>query len=403
MCGHVGLAGKLEFKDEALFRKLLIYDFFRGPDSTGAAAIRKNGDIKVAKVASHPLDLFDMKRYSSAITAGSSLALIGHNRLATKGKVNNENAHPYTYGHIVGAHNGTLSKASWDRLNAILGEETEVDSQAIFACIAKVGIDETIAALRASDEKGDCVDAWALVWADTEEGTLNFLRNEQRPFWYAYGKDFNRVMWASEWQFILTATQTGPVATQYDLYKTPENTRFWQTKANTLYQFDFDDLMKGYDDVPQPMQGEIAGKEVAPLVAGNFHGSSTTNQGGTSNTTHVHSMGPNTTLTGGSHGTTTTNTTNSPSTTSNILSLPSKKVNFGKQEVFELPGTARHPMGGYMSEDDFNKIAKYGCSWCQQDVEFNEVGVTVYENTETVLCPECSGNNPNSNRIYCSN
>src|SRR3546814_15939897 len=43
MCGHVGIAGKMELKDEALMRRLLVFDYFRGPDSTGFAALRKDG------------------------------------------------------------------------------------------------------------------------------------------------------------------------------------------------------------------------------------------------------------------------------------------------------------------------------------------------------------------------
>src|SRR3546814_6662079 len=64
MCGHVGIAGKMELKDEALMRRLLVFDYFRGPDSTGFAALRKDGTHRLAKIASNPLNLFDMKRFS---------------------------------------------------------------------------------------------------------------------------------------------------------------------------------------------------------------------------------------------------------------------------------------------------------------------------------------------------
>src|SRR3546814_15519590 len=87
-------------------RRLLVFDYFSGPDSTGFAALRKDGTHRLAKIASNPLNLFDMKRFSEANNGYQSLAFVGHNRFATKGKVNDLNAHPFHYGNIVGAHNG---------------------------------------------------------------------------------------------------------------------------------------------------------------------------------------------------------------------------------------------------------------------------------------------------------
>lgn len=391
MCGHVGIAGKLEFKDEALLKKLLVLDYFRGPDSTGLASIRKNGDVKIAKMASHPLDLFDTKRFSSALGGFQSIVLLGHNRLATKGVVNNENAHPYQYGHIVGAHNGTLDKASWEALQVLAGEETNVDSQAVFAAIAKVGIEETIKHM---------TGAWALVWVDLEEGTLNFLRNKERPFWYCYDKSYDRIMYASEWEFLLAATQTGPSASQYELARDNENNRFFQTKENWLYSFKLEDLKAGMKTRPSPLVKELKGKEVVVTTTSNFHG-------GSYRPNHQ-TMGPNTTIT--TRGTTGSTTPHTPTTTSsnttqgNILTLPSnRKVKIGaQQELIELPGTNTHPFGGYMTEAEFDLLAKYGCTWCQADISYGEIGVTIHESTDTILCPECSGNN-NSNRVYCAN
>lgn len=392
MCGHVGVAGKLEFKDEALIKKLLVLDYFRGPDSTGIASIRKNGDVKIAKVASHPMDLFEMKRYTQAAAGFQSIAMIGHNRLATKGVVNNQNAHPYQYGHIVGAHNGTLDKKSWEDLQVLAGEETAVDSQAIFAAIAAVGIEETVKHMSG---------AWALVWADMEEGTLNFLRNKERPFWFAYEAGFNRLFWASEWEFILAATQTGPSASQYEVAKDADGHRFFQTKVDNHYKFDLKVLRDGMKERPSPIVGELKGKEVVTTV------STPPFRGGTHNQYPVNhqGMGPNTTITGGGSSTTQrsgTTSTSSTSTTDNIVPLQ-RKVKIGvNQEMIELPGTLTHPMGGYMSRAEFDALAKYGCTWCQADIEFGEIGITVHETTNTILCPECSGN-VSHNRVYCAN
>jgi len=40
--------------------------------------------------------------------------------------------------------------------------------------------------------------AWALVWWDKGEETLNFLRNKERPLWIAFTKSNDTLFWASE-------------------------------------------------------------------------------------------------------------------------------------------------------------------------------------------------------------
>lgn len=144
MCGLVGIAGNLLYQDEFTMKRLLMADYFRGPDSTGFAAIRTNGDAFVAKLASNPIDLFNQKNFDTALNGNASRAFIGHNRAATRGKVVSANAHPFHFGSIVGAHNGTLDQESWDRLEEKLGEKYTVDSMALIAAIDKLGIEKTI-------------------------------------------------------------------------------------------------------------------------------------------------------------------------------------------------------------------------------------------------------------------
>lgn len=366
MCGHVGIAGKLKFEDEKVMKSLLILDYFRGPDSTGVASIRDNNDVKVAKLASHPLDLFDTKKYSDAMNGFQSTVFIGHNRLATKGKVNGVNAHPYEYGHIVGAHNGTLEKASWDALNRILGYETDVDSQAIFAAIEKVGIEETMSHMRG---------AWALVWADMKEGTLNFLRNKERPFWFAWEDSLDRMFWASEWPMIEAAVAINGCT--YSLYETKEGHKFWATAENWLYSLSFDDLRKGFKSKPDLRIKEIKGKEAPPVVytakgSDPFKRDTTTNHYGTCSK-----------LTKTSHGTTT--------------SLTSSEVTPPK--VVDVVGYRHNPFGQALKREKFEDITKYGCSWCKKEIDWNEPGVTIYEDRHLCLCPEHSGNGDH-NRVY---
>lgn len=376
MCGHVGIAGKLEFKDEATVKRLLIYDYFRGPDSTGIAVINKEGnEAKIVKIASHPLDLFDMTKFKAALSGYQSSVFMGHNRAATKGVVNTINAHPYEFDHIIGAHNGTLSASTFAKLNDKLGEKFEVDSQAIFACIAKFGIAETVALFQESVEGKQCPDAWALVWFDLKEGTLNFLRNKERPFWYAYSKEFDHLFWASEWPMIDAALKLSVQG--YELYQDPDKGyRFWQTPENVHFKYDIEELRAGGTSKPKPVAKELKGKAPAPVV--------TTAATGTSPFGRQNSGSS-----GSGSGRTTSTTTSRGTLLGNTADT-----------LVHLFGNKTAPFAGFISAEKFAEIAKYGCSWCGTDVDFDEVGVTVFERDGTVLCPSCSSGAQGHSRVY---
>lgn len=369
MCGLVGIAGKLEFKDEATVKRLLIYDYFRGPDSTGIAVINKEGtEAKVVKIASHPLDLFDMNKFKSALSGYQSSVFMGHNRAATKGVVNNINAHPYEFDHIVGCHNGTLSPSSFRELEDALGEKFDVDSQAIFAAIAKFGIKKTVPMLQG---------AWALVWFDFKEKTLNFLRNKERPFWYAYSKEFDHIFWASEWPMIDAALNLS--AQEYELHQDPDKGfRFWSTPEDIHLKFDIEKLRAGGTEKPKPTVCELKGKAPAPVV--------------TTATTGTNPFGRQ--GSGSGSGRTTTSTTTSRGTSLR---------NDSTSTLVHLFGNKTAPFAGFITEERFNQIAKYGCSWCGTDVAFDEPGVSIFEGNETVLCPSCSCGDTGSSRVYTTN
>lgn len=168
MCGLVAVIRKdskksLYKEHNDIFKQMLYADALRGWDSTGIASIRMNNDVKVTKDACPPASLFH--RNPDAGWLYGNLALIGHNRAATRGKTNKENAHPFQEEHITLVHNGTLKYHHHIK-------DVEVDSHAIAHSMAEVGAKETL-------EKLD--GAYALIWYDAKTKLIHAARNNERP------------------------------------------------------------------------------------------------------------------------------------------------------------------------------------------------------------------------------
>lgn len=131
--------------------------------------------------------------------------VLGHNRHATKGASGDpEGAHPFQHGNITLVHNGSLTTHY-----SLTTENFTVDSEAICKAISVDGIEAVAPKLRG---------AFALVWIDSDNNTLNFLRNEERCFAMAWNETTNRMWWASEmdmlkWQLNRDTFTRSPVAT----------------------------------------------------------------------------------------------------------------------------------------------------------------------------------------------
>ena len=196
MCGIVGMAGQLVHGDKDVFNQMLFFCQLRGEDSTGVFNIPKDSpDPSIIKVVGTPDNLFSNIRFDR-LTMYNSRALIGHCRKATIGKINAVTAHPFTYGSITGVHNGTLR--NWRDLP---GDSESMDSQTLFENMNRVGTRETIEAVDG---------AYALIWWDTDDETLNVLRNKERPLHYAFSADYKRILWASEaWMILIAADRCG--------------------------------------------------------------------------------------------------------------------------------------------------------------------------------------------------
>ena len=161
----------------------LIVDSLRGEDSTGIFSVFKSDTEFYKKAVAGP-EFVQLKR-AAAIIDGDAWALVGHNRAATRGKVSNENAHPFYHKHITLVHNGTITNA-YD----LAGKYHDVDSEAICVGIAegKKPLDEFIGSIKG---------AYALVWHDANNDSMYITRNEERPLVYGL-TDGGDVLLASE-------------------------------------------------------------------------------------------------------------------------------------------------------------------------------------------------------------
>jgi hypothetical protein len=192
----VGCAGSIGDKEEKAFINLLQLDTIRGPHSTGVLIVNSNKHAAVHKELGTPWELMDSRKFEKGMNGVNNL-LMGHNRFATKGAINVANAHPFMFENVIGAHNGTLTTQygldDW--------KEFDVDSENLYHHMNNNGVDDTIAKVNG---------AFALTWYDRKAQTINFIRNEQRPLFYAYSDDRKSLFWASEqWMLSVALSRNG--------------------------------------------------------------------------------------------------------------------------------------------------------------------------------------------------
>ena len=197
MCGLVGMAGDIDKEDRQMFRQMLIVDAIRGHHSTGvASATPKKGEMLIFKKALNPVDFMQLRGFDQ-VCDWSSQILMGHNRYATVGKINNATAHPFEVEGVVGAHNGTLQQ--WYNLPD--AKDFEVDSECLIHNIAVHGFKDTMPKVQG---------AFALTVYDENTHELHLLRNKERPMYFGYKEDRSVMYWASEaWMIRNMAARCG--------------------------------------------------------------------------------------------------------------------------------------------------------------------------------------------------
>lgn len=336
MCGIVGLAGNLKAHDEQLFKLLLLLDYFRGQDSTGMAVIDKDNGVKTLKVADDPIILMQHADFEITLHAAMSYGFLGHNRASTVGLTTRANAHPFTHGSRTGVHNGTLSKLGYIELGARLDEDYGTDSETIYAHMAKYGVNDTIERLEG---------AYALVWFDSEEGTVNMYRNDERPLWIATKPSGSGsvLLWASESEMLSAASCM--VKTGGDFDTDEEGFCYYSLPKDTLHTWKLAAIASGDT---KPTMEFIKGRPTPPKAIPNI-----------------------------------------PAKTPEIPAMT--LVEQAKVEVTEVAADSEDPFKGLVSDADWDYLASYGCSWCGATLEKETEGLAIYLTEQAVLCPECSG------------
>lgn len=196
MCGLVGWLTAEKGSDSYDRRKFidqaLIMNTVRGGDSTGVFVVEnhwKHGETPVSnwrKQCSGGYEFIISPEYKALWHAAKAMDYkycVGHNRSATSGGVVIEAAHPFTEGPITLVHNGTVKKEYQ------ADKELANDSHEI---CWKLSTNSTESVIKELD------GAFALIWHDARDDSLNFVRNAQRPLHMAKAAGNDTIYFASE-------------------------------------------------------------------------------------------------------------------------------------------------------------------------------------------------------------
>jgi hypothetical protein len=191
MCGIFGFAGPFSFRAASLLQALAIADQVRGEHSTGLAlAAKDEGSRRLSpRLVKKALSGREFVRagWSQILFRARYPLVIGHNRYATAGEVNDRNAHPFLiprpHGAALAAHNGIVGgkEAIAERFGV---KNHPVDSEVYFRAIGrKAGKDEE-GLLGAIEEVTSFIAPradFACLWLEPAWRSLYLWRSPNRP------------------------------------------------------------------------------------------------------------------------------------------------------------------------------------------------------------------------------
>lgn len=361
MCGLVGImASDMNNKHKQCLKLLLYFDTLRGEDSTGVAAIRSNYDVVTFKSTVPGFEYVNDPRFDNLLKMTDKV-WIGHNRYGTMGKKTKANAHPFEVVDqeiitLVGAHNGTLkNKYTLDN-----EKDFGTDSELLLNMIYHQGPKEAISKVGG---------AWALTWFNALDNTLNFLRNKERTFFFAYEEGKKAIIWASEQWMIKTACQKAGLKI--------EGGTIYTTVEDRLYTWDLPTSLK--DTLSYSTEEGLEGKPET-FFQNRYGHKSWYGDGWEKEEENVKKAVEE----------------KSAKTGSNVVPLSAKEVSSSgaqKKEIGFLPGPKKEPVasstksnsttkltisrGAYMvkgfkgtliAKPDAQLILDSGCAWCEEEL-----------------------------------
>lgn len=174
MCGIVGVITKKDdtraYTKEKFITEGLYVDALRGFHSTGYMGLSKDFQWEWQKQACSAARFISHADWQKR--KFDRWCMVGHNRHATIGEVTTDNAHPFKHGPVLLVHNGTL-RQTYDL--PVRDPKIEVDSELICLNLAEAEVEDAPKII--SKLSG----AYALVWFDERDESVNMVRNAERP------------------------------------------------------------------------------------------------------------------------------------------------------------------------------------------------------------------------------